>query len=63
MDNVDAKIDVDNTCENLRQVKKYLKEAVENVESSQMRGRIQEQLLNIESCLKECENISVTLKN
>lgn len=63
MDNIDAKIEVDNTCENLRQVKKFLKEAATNVESSQIRGRIEEQLLNIQSCLKECENISATLKN
>ena len=57
MVNKNARINVEDSCKNLQQVRSFLNDASQTVENKNTKDQIQQQLLNVESCLSECENI------
>lgn len=54
---------VDETCSGLKSVKRNLSEAASNVENHMTKERMERQISEIETCLRECESIAEEMKN
>lgn len=56
--NDDARRNIENAVNNLKQVKQLLTDASNNVENGNVKIRIENQLNGLENCLKECQGIA-----